>query len=172
MALKNRLAAWLKNRVPELKGTRGHPTAVADDVGLSQAYMSRLFSGEYSADVRLTQLEKIARTVGKETVADLVEEIENYGGGPVIVPVDDQVRRLWEQVFRRNPRKGLRVLENLRLQEELGYTETISMVVHEIIRRGPRDATAAVVAQLDKLQREETAQARRKRLRVARQITK
>ena len=175
---RRKFLEWLANRAPEKKGEHGHASAVAEEVGLSQPFVSRMLNAwkagdnEKRGDVSLTTLDTIAETVGKDATWELVKEIEESSTARTVIPIDHQIVRKWRALFRRNPRRGQRVLDNLKLQEDLGYTDAISRMVRAIIELGPDQAIPAVVDEVVTLGKDETREIRSKRLRAARDLAK
>ena len=173
MSIVDKFRKWLENRAPhETVGEYGHASAVARVTGLSPSYVTRIFSGEHKGDASLSVLEGVASAVGKSTVWELLKEVEESSAATTVVPIDVQITRAWRELFAGNPRRGKRVLENLQRQEVLGYTETISLIVHLIIENGPKAAALGVSDALSALQKNETEAIRRKRLKIARELEK
>ena len=170
VSLVEKFLEWLGNRAPEKKGQHGFSAAVADETGLSQPYVWRLLRGELVGDISLSTLERIAVSVGKDAVWQLVKEIEESSAARTVIPIDVKITRRWHELFNSNPARGQHVLDNLKLQEALGYTDTISAIVRSIIREGPEHALTAVGDHLSKLRARETDEQRKKRRKLAKEL--
>lgn len=154
--MRSKALKWLRKFAGDKQGSHGEGTAIANATGLNQGYVSRL----------LTKIEK-QPAAGWDPLLSTLEEVAAYrrahfnedrnpwqilleidGEAPVekprAIPIEERWLHLWRRLFRGNPQRAERVLENLRLQEELGYTELISKVVHEILTRTPAKADLTV----------------------------
>ena len=163
-----KFVAWVLNHSPDNKkpSDRGWQEAVSGQTGLDQSYISKMVSGKHAGKVRLDTLERIAQAKSCE-VWEIVREIEKESDPAPsrVTPLDETIRREWEELFDRNPKRGRQVLMNLRHQERLQYTESISAMVRAIIEIGPRDAWKMVSDELQALgSRDKTRAVTRRKL--------
>lgn len=143
---------WLENMEP---AGRGRQVALARKTGLSQPYISKLLRRKTKQDLALTTLAEIANHMGVP-LNKLAEEIYGIPAVPgkplseVVVPIDAKYRKEWDDLFRHNPARGRRVLENLILQERQGYTDLVSKIVTAILAVGPQLALSKIGTEIDK----------------------
>ena len=129
----------------------GWGTHVAEKLGLSQPYVSRVINKKVQGIHRSETLAKIEDALGKlidELLEEIEEEQENVA---TTVAIDRKLYEEWDALFKRNSRRGRKVLMNLKHQEELGYTDAISRIVRHVVELGPDEALRPVMLELDKM---------------------
>lgn len=147
---------WLDNLAED---RHGDTVAIAEQTGLSQPQVSKLLRRKAKGDIHISTLFMIAETMHREP-AELFEEI--YGAkkaskprqeSDVVVRIDAKYRREWDQLFKHNPARAKRVLENLILQERKGYTELVSKIVGLILDHGPVGALPSIGSAIESFKR-------------------
>lgn len=143
-------AIWLRNQAPE----GATQQEIARAVGINQGTVSKILRGVTKGDVRSSTYQRIAEHMGI-SVAQLHAEIHGKSeqgtrqDTDVVVPIDAKYRKEWDLLFRNNPRRAKRVLENLILQEREGYTDLVSKIVSHIVELGPVAASSKIGSEID-----------------------
>lgn len=159
---EDKFREWLRKQVANHGGDQ---SATAIDLGTDQPWISKVLSAK--ADVTIGRLQEIASALPKP-LADLIREIDDEVDpkpNAEVRSIDENLRRAWVVLFRNEPRRGMRVLANMRHQEQLGYTDLISEIAATIIERGPALAIPKVSTALAQAAEHEQKGGRRESLR-------
>ena len=109
-----------------------------------------MLTGGRTVDVKLSQLESLAKSQRFAHVWPLLREIEleMVDRGAAVVRMEDRFLDEWRVLFAHDHVRAEQVLVNLIHQEKLGYTQLVSTVVRAIIDQGPNAAAGEVAALL------------------------
>ena len=139
--IRRKLATWLR-KLADQKALGG----LAQRLEVDHSTLWRWSKREELPDVSVDTLEKIWNVLRPSVpLWQFVREVETEADPVSSETQENRILRHWNTLFAENPRRAERVLVNMIAQDDLQLTDMISLVVHEILKRGPDQAVPEVV---------------------------